>query len=45
MLSDKIKELRTKENLSQEDVADKLFCSRSLISKWEQGSRFLPITT
>lgn len=35
-LGEKIKELRIKNNLSQEDLASKLNVSRQAISKWEQ---------
>ena len=34
-----IVELRTRDNLSQQDLADRLFVSRELVSKWECGSR------
>lgn len=37
MLNEKLKELRENVELSQADVADLMFCSRSLIAKWEQG--------
>ena len=37
MLNEKLKELRENIGLSQADVADLMFCSRSLIAKWEQG--------
>ena len=36
MIGKKIKELRIKANLTQEELANKLFVSRSLIAKWEQ---------
>lgn len=39
-LKDKLKELRTKSNLTQEDLANQLFVSRTLISKWENGERY-----
>ena len=32
-----IRELRIASNLSQQDLADRLFVSRELISKWERG--------
>lgn len=38
MLSDKIRELRRRSGLSQEELADKLNVSRQAISKWELGS-------
>lgn len=34
---DKIKLLRKKNDLTQEELAEKLFCVRSAISNWEQG--------
>jgi transcriptional regulator with XRE-family HTH domain len=37
MIGYKLKELRTNNNLTQEDLANKLFVSRSLVAKWEQG--------
>ena len=37
---DKLKELRTNANLKQEDVASRLFVSRTLVSKWESGDRY-----
>lgn len=36
MIGNRIKELRIKANLTQEDLANSLFVSRSLIAKWEQ---------
>lgn len=39
-LKDKLKDLRTKANLTQEDLANQLFVSRTLISKWENGERY-----
>lgn len=38
MFKDKLKELREKEELSQQALADKLFVSRSAIAKWENGN-------
>lgn len=38
MLSEKIRELRRRSSLSQEELADKLNVSRQAISKWELGS-------
>ncbi len=35
--NEKLKELRIKNNLTQEDLAEKLHISRQSISKWEQG--------
>ena len=37
MFKNKLKELREKEGLSQQELADKLFVSRSAIAKWENG--------
>ena len=37
MFKDKLKELRLKEGLSQQELADKLCVSRSTIAKWENG--------
>lgn len=41
MFKEKLKELRIKENLTQADLAEKIFVSRSAVAKWEQG-RGLP---
>ena len=38
MLSEKIYELRRKNGLSQEQLAEKLSVSRQAISKWESGT-------
>ncbi|MBR5949535.1 MAG: helix-turn-helix domain-containing protein [Clostridia bacterium] len=35
----KIADARTKANITQQELADKLFVSRELISKWENGTR------
>lgn len=37
MFKDKLKENRTKLNLSQDELAQKIFVSRSAVAKWEQG--------
>ena len=37
MFKDKIKELRIVNHLTQEQLAEKLFVSRSAVAKWEQG--------
>ena len=37
-LSEKLYSLRRKQGLSQEGLADKLNCSRQVISKWENGT-------
>ena len=39
-LKDKLKELRANANLTQEDLANKIFVSRTLVSKWESGDRY-----
>lgn len=35
--NEKLQKLRTKENLTQEELAEKLYVSRTAISKWESG--------
>lgn len=37
MLNDKIKALRKMNNMTQEELADKLYVSRQAITKWESG--------
>lgn len=37
LFKEKLKKYREDNNLSQEDLASKLFVSRTLISKWENG--------
>ena len=44
-LNEKIKHYRTKNNLSQQDLADHLFVSRQAVSKWEQDSSTPDIKT
>ena len=39
-LSEKIKKLRSENNLTQEQLAEKLQVSRSTISSWETGRSF-----
>lgn len=38
-LSDNIKKLREEKNLTQQQLADKLYVSRQTICRWENGSR------
>ncbi len=38
MFQDKLKELRRKKGLSQQELADKIYVSRSAICKWEMGN-------
>ena len=35
--NEKLQKLRTNENLTQEELAEKLYVSRAAISKWESG--------
>lgn len=37
--SDKIKEIRKKQDCTQQELADKLGCDRTAVSKWESGER------
>lgn len=39
-LKDRLKKLRSDANLTQEDLANQIFVSRTLISKWETGERY-----
>ena len=34
----KISELRRRQNLSQDDLAERMYVSRQLVSKWENGT-------
>ena len=38
MFKDKLKELRIQKGISQYELAEKLFVSRSAIAKWENGN-------
>ena len=38
MFKDKLKELREKEGLYQQELADRLYVSRSAVAKWENGN-------
>ena len=38
MFKDRLKELRTKKGLSQQELADKIYVSRSAVNKWEMGN-------
>lgn len=39
-LKDRLKKLRSNANLTQEDLANQIFVSRTLVSKWESGVRY-----
>ena len=39
-LKEKLKALRTAANLTQEELAGRIFVSRTLVSKWESGDRY-----
>ena len=39
-LKDRLKELRTNANMTQEELAKQIFVSRTLVSKWESGDRY-----
>ena len=39
-LKDRLKELRANANLTQEDLANQIFVSRTLVSKWGSGDRY-----
>lgn len=45
VIGEQIKKLRTKENKSQDWLAEQLFFSRQAISKWESGDSFPDIET
>ena len=38
-LSDNIKKFREEKNITQQQLADKLYVSRQTICRWENGSR------
>ena len=44
MLSKKLKELRSKEGLTQEQAAEKLNVTRSAVARWESGKRIPDIS-
>ena len=37
MFKDELKRLRLENNLTQEELAEKLYVSRSAVAKWDQG--------
>ena len=39
-LKDRLKKLRSKADLTQGELAERLFVSRTLVSKWESGDRY-----
>lgn len=39
-LKDRLKDLRIKANLTQEELANRIYVSRTLVSKWESGARY-----
>ncbi|MBR3867887.1 MAG: helix-turn-helix transcriptional regulator [Clostridia bacterium] len=39
-LKERLKNLRTNANMTQEDLANQIFVSRTLVSKWESGDRY-----
>lgn len=39
-LKERLKELRTTASMTQEELANKIFVSRTLVSKWESGDRY-----
>lgn len=45
MLGEKIKELRTKNSLTQKDLADKLYVTPQAVSRWEKNEVEPPIST
>ena len=38
-IGDRIAELRRRKSLTQQELADRLYVSRQLVSKWESGDR------
>lgn len=42
-LGEKLKKLRTDKDLTQEELAEILYVSRTAVSKWESGRGFLNI--
>ncbi len=39
-LKERLKELRTAANMTQSELANQIFVSRTLVSKWESGDRY-----
>jgi transcriptional regulator with XRE-family HTH domain len=40
MFKDNLKKLRKKNRMTQDDLADRLYVSRALVTKWEAGKRY-----
>lgn len=40
MFKDTLKKLRKKKGITQDELSEKLFVSRTLVTKWEKGIRF-----
>ena len=45
LIGSKITEIRKRNNMTQDDVAEKLFMSRQVVSKWENGITLPSIET
>ena len=45
MFSEKIKEIRSKHNMTQEDLANKLFVTRNAVSKWKTNKGLPSVET
>ena len=42
--NEKLQQLRTGKNLTQEQLAEQLYVSRTAISKWESGKGYLTMS-